>query len=62
MYSLDAIFLFLFIFSILIIVREFMNIIFRMIQKVPKPKHYSNLNLIVIASSISYIITYLILK
>jgi hypothetical protein len=61
MYSLNAIFLFLFIFSILILVRELLTIVFRMVQNIPKPKPYSDLNLFVIASSISYIITYIIL-
>lgn len=62
MNSFDAVFLFLFIFSILIIIRELINIVFRLFQKVPKPKHYTTSNLLIIASSISYILTYIILK
>jgi hypothetical protein len=62
MINIDAIYLFMFIFSILVSLKNVTKFISALLQKEPKPLFYSNRELIFLGISISYIITYLLQK
>jgi hypothetical protein len=57
--NLEPITLFIFIFSILVILKNIVIFLMRITDKEPKPARYSNTELIFIGLSISYFITYL---
>jgi hypothetical protein len=60
MYKLESIFLFLFIFSVLTVLRTVIRFIGTLLQSQPERIVLSNRVLIYLALSVSYIITYLI--
>jgi hypothetical protein len=60
MYKLESIFLFLFIFSVLTVLRTVIRFIGTLLQSQPDRIVLSNRVLIYLALSVSYIITYLI--
>ena len=62
MHNIDAIYLFTFIFSILVSLKNVTKFIGALLQKEPEPLVYSNRELIFLGISISYIITYLLQK
>jgi hypothetical protein len=62
MINIDAICLFMFIFSILVSLKNVTKFIRALLQKEPQPLFYSNRELIFLGISISYIITYLLQK
>jgi hypothetical protein len=62
MHNIDAIYLFIFIFSILVSLKNVTKFIGALLQKEPQPLVYSNRELIFLGISISYIITYLLQK
>jgi hypothetical protein len=62
MHNIDTIYLFIFIFSILVSLKNVTKFISALLQKEPKPLFYSNRELIFLGISISYIITYLLQK
>jgi hypothetical protein len=62
MHNIDAIYLFIFIFSILVSLKNVTKFIGALLQKEPEPLVYSNRELIFLGISISYIITYLLQK
>ena len=62
MHNIDAIYLFVFVFSILVSLKNVTKFISALLQTEPKPLVYSNRELIFLGISISYIITYLLQK
>ena len=62
MHNIDTIYLFIFIFSILVSLKNVMKFVGALLQKEPKHLVYSNRELIFLGISISYIITYLLQK
>jgi hypothetical protein len=62
MHNIDTIYLFTFIFSILVSLKNVTKFISALLQKEPEPLFYSNRELIFLGISISYIITYLLQK
>jgi hypothetical protein len=62
MHNIDAIYLFIFIFSILVSLKNVTKFIGALLQKEPKPLVYSDRELMFLGISISYIITYLLQK
>jgi hypothetical protein len=62
MNNLNSIFLFIFVFSILILVRGLGKVIGALSQKVPLVVVFSDRELILLGTSISYIITYILSK
>jgi hypothetical protein len=62
MHNIDTIYLFIFVFTILVSLKNVTKFVGALLQKDPKPLFYSNRELTFLALSISYIITYLISK
>ena len=62
MHNIDTIYFFIFVFTVLVSLRNVTKFVSALLQKEPKPLVYSNKELIFIGLSISYIITYLFSK
>lgn len=62
MHNIETIYLFVFVFTILVSLRSVTKFIGALLQKDPKPLVYGNRELITLGLSISYLITYLIVK
>ena len=62
MHNIETIYLFIFVFAILVTLKNVAKFISALLQKEPKPLVYSNRELIFLGLSISYIITYLYTK
>lgn len=60
MHNIDTIYLFVFVFTILVSLKNVTKFIGALLQREPKPLVYSNRELIFLGLSISYIITYII--
>jgi hypothetical protein len=61
MHSIQSIYLFIFIFTSLVVLRNIGKVLVALLQKNPKPLVYSNRELTFLGLSISYILTYLVL-
>ena len=59
MHNIDTIYFFIFVFTILVSLKNATKFIGALLSREPKPLVYSNRELIYVALSISYIITYL---
>jgi hypothetical protein len=59
MHNIDTIYFFIFVFSILVVLKNTSKILVALLEKTPKPLVYSNRELLVLALSISYIITFI---
>jgi hypothetical protein len=62
MYNIGAIYLFIFVFTILVTLKHITKFIGALLQPTPTPMLYSNKELLYLGLSISYIITYIISK
>jgi hypothetical protein len=62
MHNIETIYLFVFVFTILVLLRSVTKFVSALLQKEPKPLVYSNRELIALGLSISYLITYIIVK
>ena len=62
MLNIESIYFFIFVFTILVSLKNVTKFISALLQKEPKPLVYSNRELIFLGLSISYIITYLFSK
>jgi len=62
MHNIDAIYFFIFVFTILVSLKNVTKFIGALLQREPKPLVYSNRELIFLGLAISYIITYLYIK
>ena len=62
MYSLETIFLLIFVFSVLTVTRTLVIIIRTLLQETPDKIVWSNGGLVFLGLSLSYIITYIIQK
>lgn len=60
MHNIETIYLFIFVFTILVTLKNVAKFISALLQKEPKPLVYSNRELIIYGLSLSYIITYII--
>jgi len=60
MHNIETLYFFIFVFTNLVILKNITKFISALLQKEPKPLDYSNWELIALALSISYTITYLI--
>jgi hypothetical protein len=60
MVNINTLFLFIFIFSILTITRNFVKIISAVLREIPEKVHHSNMALISNGLALSYILTYII--
>ena len=60
MHNIETLYFFIFVFTNLVILKNITKFISALLQKEPKPLDYSNRELIALALSISYTITYLI--
>ena len=60
MVNINTLFLFIFIFSILTITRNFVKIISAVLQEIPEKVRHSNTALISNGLALSYILTYII--
>jgi len=60
MFNLQAICLFIFVFTTLVLLKNFTKIIIALLPKDPKPIVYGKWEIIFLGLSISYIITYII--
>ena len=59
MHNIDTIYFFIFVFTILVFLKNLTKFIGALLDKNPKPLVYTNWELIILGLSISYIITYL---
>ena len=59
MHNIDTIYLFIFVFTILVSLKNVTKFIGALLQKEPKPLVLSNRELLLLGTSISYLITYL---
>jgi hypothetical protein len=59
MHNIDTIYFFIFVFTILVLLKNVTKFIGALLQRNPKPLVYSNRELIILGLAISYIITYL---
>lgn len=62
MHNVDALYFFIFVFTVLVSLRHLLKFIVAMLEKTPKPLVYDNIKLISLGLSISYIITYIYLS
>jgi hypothetical protein len=62
MHNIDTIYLFIFVLTILVSLKNVVKFISALLQREPKPLDYSNRELFLLGISISYIITYLTQK
>lgn len=60
MHNIETIYLFIFVFTILVTLKNVAKFLSALLQKEPKPLAYSNRELIYLGLSVSYLITYLI--
>jgi len=60
MHSIDTIYFFIFVFTLLVSLKNVTKFIGALLQKEPKPLVYSSRELIYLGLSLSYIITYLV--
>jgi hypothetical protein len=60
MHNIETIYLFIFVFTILVTLRNVARFISALLQNEPKPLVYSNRELILFGLSLSYIITYIL--
>jgi len=60
MHNIETIYLFIFVFTILVTLKNVAKFLSALLQKEPKPLVYSNRELIFLGLSLSYIITYII--
>jgi hypothetical protein len=60
MHNIDAIYFFVFVFTILVSLKNVTKFIGALLQKEPEPLVYSNRELIFLGLSLSYIITYIL--
>jgi hypothetical protein len=60
MFNLHAIYLFIFVFTTLVLLKNITKIIIALLPKDPKPIVYGKWEIIFLGLSISYIITYII--
>lgn len=58
MHNLESIYFFIFVFTILVTLKNFTKFLGALLQSEPKPLVYSNKELIMLGLSISYVITY----
>jgi len=59
MHNIDTIYLFIFVFTILVTLMNVLKFLRALLQKEPKPLVLSNRELLLLGTSISYLITYL---
>jgi len=59
MHNIDTIYFFIFVFSILVVLKNTSKFLVALLEKNPKPLVYSNRELLSLALSISYIITFI---
>jgi len=59
MHNIDTIYLFIFVFTILVTLLNVLKFLRALLQKEPKPLVLSNRELLLLGTSISYLITYL---
>jgi len=59
MHNINTIYFFIFVFSILVVLKNTSKVLVALLEKNPKPLVYSNRELLVLALSISYIITFI---
>lgn len=62
MHNIETIYLFIFVFTILVTLKNVTKFLSALLQKEPKPLVYSNRELIFLGLSLSYIITYFITR
>lgn len=62
MHNVDTIYFFIYVFTLLVLVKNASKVVGALLQKEPKPLFYSNRELIYLGLSISYIITYIFAK
>ena len=62
MHNIETIYLFLFVFTILVTLRNVTKFLSALLQKEPKPIQYGNRELIFFGLSLSYLITYILIK
>lgn len=60
MHNIETIYLFIFVFTIFVILKNVFKFLRALAQKVPKPLVYSDRELIFLGLSLSYFITYLL--
>ncbi len=60
MHNIETIYLYVFVFTILVTLKNVAKFLSALLQKEPKPLVYSNRELIFLGLSLSYIITYII--
>jgi hypothetical protein len=59
MHNIDTIYFFVFVFSILVALKNVSKVLVALLDKQPKPLVYTNRELLILALSISYIITFI---
>jgi hypothetical protein len=59
MHNIDTIYLFIFVFTILVTLLNVLKFLRALLQREPKPLVLSNRELLLLGTSISYLITYL---
>jgi len=59
MHNIDTVYFFIFVFSILVVLKNTSKVLVALLEKNPKPLVYSNRELLSLALSISYIITFI---
>ena len=62
MHNIDSIYFFIFVFTILVSLKNVTKIMGALLQREPKPIQFSNRELIIVGLSISYIITYILYR
>jgi len=62
MHNINTIYLFLFVFTILVALMNVLKFLSALLQKEPKPLVLSNRELFLLGISMSYLITYLLVK
>lgn len=60
MHNIDTIYLFIFVFTILVVLRYTIKFISALLSVEPKPLVYANRELIFLGLSLSYLITYIL--
>jgi hypothetical protein len=60
MHNIESIYFFIFVFTILVVLKNITKFISALLSKDPKPIGYSNRELIFLGLSLSYLITYLL--
>jgi len=60
MHNIETIYLFIFVFTILVVLKNITKFISALLSKEPKPLVYNNRELIFLGLSLSYLITYIL--